>query len=75
MDWKRVERDVNKAKKQLKLNVDKPPREVTTKVEEVWRNLSSFYFKLDFYYMSFMSKMVVVVFYMCYFFLNRFKFL
>ncbi|KAG5264540.1 hypothetical protein AALO_G00255350 [Alosa alosa] len=35
VDWKRVERDVNKAKKQLKLNVDKPSREVKTKVQEV----------------------------------------
>ncbi|KAG7484716.1 hypothetical protein MATL_G00053230 [Megalops atlanticus] len=35
IDWKRVERDVNKAKKQLKLNTEKPPKEVRTKVEEV----------------------------------------
>ncbi|KAI1903601.1 hypothetical protein AGOR_G00028880 [Albula goreensis] len=35
IDWKRVEQDVNKAKKQLKLNTDKPPKEVRTKVEEV----------------------------------------
>uniref|UniRef100_A0AAY4BQR6 FUN14 domain-containing protein 2 n=1 Tax=Denticeps clupeoides TaxID=299321 RepID=A0AAY4BQR6_9TELE len=34
VDWKRVEQDMNKAKKQLKLNVDKPPREVRTKVDE-----------------------------------------
>lgn len=35
VDWKRVERDVNKAKKQLKLNTEKPPKEVRTKVDEV----------------------------------------
>lgn len=35
MDWKRVERDVNKAKKQLKLNAERPPPEVRTKVDEV----------------------------------------
>lgn len=35
MDWKRVERDVNKAKKQLKLNTEKPSKEVRTKVDEV----------------------------------------
>lgn len=35
IDWKRVERDVNKAKKQLKLNSDKPPKEVRTKFNEV----------------------------------------
>ncbi|XP_030649433.1 FUN14 domain-containing protein 2 [Chanos chanos] len=33
IDWKRVERDMDKAKKQLKL--DKPPKEVRTKVDEV----------------------------------------
>uniref|UniRef100_A0A8C7TJQ1 FUN14 domain-containing protein 2 n=1 Tax=Oncorhynchus mykiss TaxID=8022 RepID=A0A8C7TJQ1_ONCMY len=35
VDWKRVERDVNKAKKQLKLNTEKPSKEVRTKVDEV----------------------------------------
>uniref|UniRef100_A0A8C2DHP0 FUN14 domain-containing protein 2 n=1 Tax=Cyprinus carpio TaxID=7962 RepID=A0A8C2DHP0_CYPCA len=35
IDWKRVEQDVNKAKKQLKLNSDKPPKEVRTKLNEV----------------------------------------
>ncbi|KAJ8246908.1 hypothetical protein GJAV_G00256680 [Gymnothorax javanicus] len=35
VDWKRVEQDVNKAKKQLKLNTEKPPAEVRTKVDEV----------------------------------------
>ncbi|KAJ8348525.1 hypothetical protein SKAU_G00271140 [Synaphobranchus kaupii] len=35
VDWKRVERDVNKAKQQLKLNTQKPTKEVRTKVEEV----------------------------------------
>ncbi|XP_018607814.1 FUN14 domain-containing protein 2 [Scleropages formosus] len=35
VDWKRVERDVNKAKKQLKLNTEKPPQEVRTKIDEV----------------------------------------
>ncbi|TTC00264.1 FUN14 domain-containing protein 1 [Bagarius yarrelli] len=35
VDWKRVERDVNKAKKQLKLSAEKPNKEVTTKVQEV----------------------------------------
>ncbi|MCI4386295.1 hypothetical protein PGIGA_G00060720 [Pangasianodon gigas] len=35
VDWKRVERDVNKAKKQLKLNAEKPSQEVKTKVHEV----------------------------------------
>ncbi|XP_048853789.1 FUN14 domain-containing protein 2 [Brienomyrus brachyistius] len=35
VDWKRVERDVNKAKKQLKLNAERPPPEVRTKVDEV----------------------------------------
>lgn len=35
MDWKRVERDVNNAKKQLKLNAEKPTKEVRTKVDEV----------------------------------------
>ncbi|KAJ8402320.1 hypothetical protein AAFF_G00371850 [Aldrovandia affinis] len=35
VDWKRVERDVDKAKKQLKLNTKKPPKEIRTKVEEV----------------------------------------
>uniref|UniRef100_A0A8C8HIS6 FUN14 domain-containing protein 2 n=1 Tax=Oncorhynchus tshawytscha TaxID=74940 RepID=A0A8C8HIS6_ONCTS len=34
VDWKRVERDVNKAKKQLKLNTEKPSKEVRTKVDE-----------------------------------------
>lgn len=35
VDWKRVERDVDMAKKQLKLNTGKPPKEIRTKVEEV----------------------------------------
>lgn len=35
VDWKRVEQDVNKAKKQLKLNTEKPSKEVKTKVQEV----------------------------------------
>ncbi|KAM9499422.1 FUN14 domain-containing protein 1A-like isoform 2-T2 [Salvelinus alpinus] len=35
VDWKRVERDVNNAKKQLKLNAEKPTKEVRTKVDEV----------------------------------------
>ncbi|KAM6970758.1 FUN14 domain-containing protein 2 [Aplochiton taeniatus] len=35
VDWKRVEHDVNKAKKQLKLNTEKPTKEVRTKVDEV----------------------------------------
>ncbi|XP_046876062.1 FUN14 domain-containing protein 2 [Hypomesus transpacificus] len=35
VDWKRVERDVNKAKKQLKLNTEKPTKEVRTKIDEV----------------------------------------
>ncbi|KAK9955866.1 hypothetical protein ABG768_015713 [Culter alburnus] len=35
VDWKRVEQDVNKAKKQLKLNTDKPTAEVRTKFNEV----------------------------------------
>ncbi|KAJ8337917.1 hypothetical protein SKAU_G00368830 [Synaphobranchus kaupii] len=35
VDWKRVEQDVNKAKKQLKLNSERPPAEVRTKVDEV----------------------------------------
>ncbi|XP_051956426.1 FUN14 domain-containing protein 2 [Xyrauchen texanus] len=35
VDWKRVEQDVNKAKKQLKLNSDKPSKEVRTKFNEV----------------------------------------
>ncbi|RXN28462.1 FUN14 domain-containing 2 [Labeo rohita] len=35
IDWKRVEQDVNKAKKQLKLNSDKPTKEVRTKFNEV----------------------------------------
>lgn len=35
IDWKRVEQDVNKAKKQLKLSSDKPPKEVRTKFNEV----------------------------------------
>uniref|UniRef100_A0A672R1K6 FUN14 domain-containing protein 2 n=1 Tax=Sinocyclocheilus grahami TaxID=75366 RepID=A0A672R1K6_SINGR len=35
VDWKRVEQDVNKAKKQLKMNSDKPPKEVRTKFNEV----------------------------------------
>ncbi|CDQ63684.1 FUN14 domain-containing protein 1A [Oncorhynchus mykiss] len=35
VDWKRVERDVNNAKKQLKLNTEKPTKEVRTKVDEV----------------------------------------
>ncbi|KAM9450671.1 FUN14 domain-containing protein 2 [Clarias gariepinus] len=35
VDWKRVEQDMNKAKKQLKLNADKPSKEVKTKVQEV----------------------------------------
>ncbi|XP_026090035.1 FUN14 domain-containing protein 2 [Carassius auratus] len=34
VDWKRVEQDVNKAKKQLKLNSE-PPKEVRTKINEV----------------------------------------
>uniref|UniRef100_A0A8C7THW2 FUN14 domain-containing protein 2 n=1 Tax=Oncorhynchus mykiss TaxID=8022 RepID=A0A8C7THW2_ONCMY len=38
VDWKRVERDVNKAKKQLKLNTEKPSKEVRTKVDEVDTN-------------------------------------
>ncbi|XP_062867714.1 FUN14 domain-containing protein 2 isoform X2 [Trichomycterus rosablanca] len=33
VDWKRVEHDVNKAKKQLKLNAEKPSKEVKTKVQ------------------------------------------
>ncbi|XP_041111473.1 FUN14 domain-containing protein 1-like [Polyodon spathula] len=35
VDWKRVEQDVKKAKKQLKLGAEKPPKEVRTKVDEV----------------------------------------
>jgi hypothetical protein len=35
VDWKRVEHDVNMAKKQLKLNSDKPPKEMRTKFNEV----------------------------------------
>ncbi|KAG7464558.1 hypothetical protein MATL_G00166890 [Megalops atlanticus] len=35
VDWKRVEQDMNMAKKQLKLNAEKPPAEVRTKVDEV----------------------------------------
>ncbi|XP_035290159.1 FUN14 domain-containing protein 2 isoform X2 [Anguilla anguilla] len=35
VDWKRVEKDVNKAKKQLKLSAEKPPKEVRTKAQEV----------------------------------------
>ncbi|XP_061090718.1 FUN14 domain-containing protein 1-like [Conger conger] len=35
VDWKRVEQDVNKAKKQLKLNAERPPDEVRTKVDQV----------------------------------------
>ncbi|KAJ8276769.1 hypothetical protein COCON_G00085210 [Conger conger] len=34
VDWKRVERDVNKAKRQLHLNTQRPPKEVRTKVEQ-----------------------------------------
>ena len=30
-----MERDVNKAKKQLKLNTEKPTKEVRTKIDEV----------------------------------------
>lgn len=35
VDWKRVEQDMNKAKKQLKLNAENPTKEVKTKVQEV----------------------------------------
>lgn len=35
VDWKRVEKDMNKAKKQLKLNAEKPSQEVKTKAAEV----------------------------------------
>ncbi|KAJ8266919.1 hypothetical protein GJAV_G00136170 [Gymnothorax javanicus] len=35
VNWKRVERDVNKAKSQLKLNTERPPKEVRTKAQEV----------------------------------------
>lgn len=63
VDWKRVERDVNKAKKQLKLNVDKPSKEVKTKVQEVWMDLSFIHLKLVGYFSIFMYKMVTVVFY------------
>ncbi|XP_069505081.1 FUN14 domain-containing protein 2 isoform X2 [Ambystoma mexicanum] len=37
VDWKRVEKDVNKAKQQLKIgkSSQKPPREVRTKINEV----------------------------------------
>ncbi|KAI1898619.1 hypothetical protein AGOR_G00074250 [Albula goreensis] len=35
VNWKRVEQDVNKAKKQLNLNAERPPNEVRTKVDEV----------------------------------------
>ncbi|MBN3288492.1 FUND1 protein, partial [Polyodon spathula] len=37
VDWKRVEQDVKKAKKQLKLGAEKSPKEVRTKVDEVRR--------------------------------------
>ncbi|XP_039622456.1 FUN14 domain-containing protein 2 [Polypterus senegalus] len=35
VDWKRVEQDVNKAKKQFKINTEKPPEEAKTKMREV----------------------------------------
>ncbi|XP_055036397.1 FUN14 domain-containing protein 2 [Misgurnus anguillicaudatus] len=35
VDWKRVEQDVNKAKKQLKLNSERTPKEVRSKCNEV----------------------------------------
>ncbi|XP_063041387.1 FUN14 domain-containing protein 2 [Engraulis encrasicolus] len=35
VDWRKVERDVNKAKKQLQINVEKPPKAIKTKTEEV----------------------------------------
>ncbi|KAG2463531.1 BRCC3 deubiquitinase, partial [Polypterus senegalus] len=34
VDWKRVEQDVNKAKKQFKINTEKPPEEAKTKMRE-----------------------------------------
>lgn len=50
VDWKRVEQDVNKAKKQLKLNSDKPTAEVRTKFNEVrkyFNNLIYIYVMCD----------------------------